>query len=639
MLTRIALSAATLLLHAESLHAADVILNEYNAVGNGLFLEGDGEDTFWGRIEENGGDWFELVVVTDHLDMRGWQLVISDDVGDDITLALTENDVWADLRSGTIITISEELENNVEDYSPAVGGWWLNVKAAANTDGTFMTAADFRVNNNNWQLTIRDAAETVVFGPAGEGINPITGVNGEEVLKLEAQPTEFITRDSNYQDGQSSTFGSPNLWNGGTESQDFTSLRSVVPYFPLTTVRINEVLTHTDLPTGDWVELYNTTDEPIDVGGWYLSDDVGNLTMFRIASDTSIPAQGYLVFSASELNFALSAVRGDEVYLSEAHIDGQMTGARDFIEVGPAPNGVSFGRYPDGSGSIYPMVEATKGAANSEPLVGPVVVNEIMYNPLDLPGGADNTDHEFVELRNITNLPVSLWTHFADVDEVHPWKLAGGVRFDFSLDTEIAACGYLVVVRFDPSTDAAKLAGFRETYGLPETVSIVGPYEGKLSNSGETLEIRKPDPPQEPGDPEEGTVPYVLVDGVPYSNRSPWPAEAAGQGFSLERLIGGSVGDVSSNWAASDVVGGTPGAANSNTDDDDCQSQDTTQPPADNDGDSEPSGSDGRQARPCGFLGLVDLAWLIGGLFALRLYSVRMQRSCARSAARWRDGV
>lgn len=54
------------------IRASDMILNEYNAVGNGLLLEGDGEDLFWHRTVENGGDWFELVVITDHLDIRGW---------------------------------------------------------------------------------------------------------------------------------------------------------------------------------------------------------------------------------------------------------------------------------------------------------------------------------------------------------------------------------------------------------------------------------------------------------------------------------------------------------------------------------------------------------------------------------------
>ena len=50
----------------------------------------------------------------------------------------------------------------------------------------------------------------------------------------------------------------------------------------------------------DWIELYNTTDQAIDVGGWYLSDDANDLTRYRIAEGTSIPAGGYLVFYEDE---------------------------------------------------------------------------------------------------------------------------------------------------------------------------------------------------------------------------------------------------------------------------------------------------------------------------------------------------
>ena len=68
---------------------SDIILNEYNAVGNSDFLNsgnasvdsdgGRASDSYFGRIMGNGGDWFELVVITDHLDMRNWKLDIYND--------------------------------------------------------------------------------------------------------------------------------------------------------------------------------------------------------------------------------------------------------------------------------------------------------------------------------------------------------------------------------------------------------------------------------------------------------------------------------------------------------------------------------------------------------------------------------
>ena len=47
-----------------------LILNEYNAVTPTKLLKNLGTDSFWGRIPGNGGDWFELVVTGDHLDVR-----------------------------------------------------------------------------------------------------------------------------------------------------------------------------------------------------------------------------------------------------------------------------------------------------------------------------------------------------------------------------------------------------------------------------------------------------------------------------------------------------------------------------------------------------------------------------------------
>ena len=594
-----------------------------------MFLEDDGADAFWGRAEENGGDWFELVVITDRLDMRAWQFIISDESGDpDQTLTLTDHDIWSDLRSGTILTVSEELGNNADSYNPAVGQWWLNVKAADDTNGTFITASNFRVNNSNWQLTITDASGVMVFGPAGEGINPVGGVSGQEVLKLEENPGASITPFSNYNDGQSSSFGSPNIWNGGTDSQDFSALRGVVPYFALTAVRINEVLTHTDSPAEDWIELHNTADSPIDVGGWYLSDDVDNLAMSQIEAGGSIPAQGYLLIYEHELNFALSAAHGDQVYLCEVDSSGAMTGLRDFVEFGAAENNVSFGRYPNGTGALYPMTEPTEGAPNADPLVGPIVINEIMYHPPDLAGGLDNIDHEFVELHNITSAPVDLFTYFADVDETHPWRLVDGVSFAFAFDTTVAACGYLVVVSLDPATEATKLADFRATYGLDESVPIVGPYVGKLSNSGETVRLRKPDPPQGPGHTDEGLVPYVLVDEVPYSDHDPWPTEPGNQRCSLERIVPSSVGDVATNWAVTEAAGGTPGTANSVTAPGYCEAHDDTQSPSGGDADV---GTLGPQARGggCGFIGPVNLAFAVAAMAAMR-FARRSRRSTGR---------
>ena len=67
-------------------------------------------------------------------------------------------------------------------------------------------------------------------------------------------------------------------------------------YLPLTSAVINEVLSHTDPPLEDAIELANPTAAPLNIGGWYLSDSQGELKKFRIPDNTVIPAGGFTVF-------------------------------------------------------------------------------------------------------------------------------------------------------------------------------------------------------------------------------------------------------------------------------------------------------------------------------------------------------
>ena len=224
-----------MLVFSAGLFGADVILNEYNAVDPDEFLNGGNEladldggrasDSYFGRILGNGGDWFELVVITDHLNMQGWKLDIYEDGILDETLDLTNHSIWSDLRSGTIITVSEDVPSDIS-YNPQAGDWWINVQARIGADGLFIEATNFPVSSTKWQLRIRNSVSTVIFGPAGEGISPASGIGNTEVFKLKADPNSSITPgSSDYEDGKDlSTFGAPNRWG----QQHFNQLRSVI---------------------------------------------------------------------------------------------------------------------------------------------------------------------------------------------------------------------------------------------------------------------------------------------------------------------------------------------------------------------------------------------------------------------------
>ena len=324
------------------------------------------------------------------------------------------------------------------------------------------------------------------------------------------------------------------------------------PGYPAGTVVINELLSHTDLAAGDWIELHNTTSSPIDLGGWYLSDDAADLTKYRIQPGTVLPAGGFLVLNqrdhfgnaaapGARVAFAFSEF-GENAFLSSPDPSGQAGGYREGVAFGAADHEVPFGRYVTSTGRVdFVAVSApTPGAANASPLVGPVVINEIMYHPPTAGG------HEFIELRNTSSVAVPLYD-LANPDNT--WKFVDAIEFRFPAYTTLPANGYMLVVGIDPAT-------FRAAYGVPAEVAIVGPYAGALANEGESVKLYRPGAPEG-----NGYVPYILVERVDYDDRQPWPEEPDGDGPALARWSGTLYGNDPAAWGASGP-GGTPGRAN-----------------------------------------------------------------------------
>jgi hypothetical protein len=199
------------------------------------------------------------------------------------------------------------------------------------------------------------------------------------------------------------------------------------------------------------------------------------------------------------------------------------------------------------------MSQNTPGSANAYPKVGPIVINEIMYNP-SWPDGSSytNDQYEYIELHNISNQPVALY-HF---DKAQPWKFSDGIEFIFPADVPVTipAGGYLLVVK-DPEA-------FSWRYPAVPVEKILGPYSGSLNNAGERLELSMP------GDLDNsGILYYIRVDRVSYSDgshsgNSPdgvdhWPTAPDDGLMSLSRVSGQNYGNDPENWTASAPSPGT----------------------------------------------------------------------------------
>jgi hypothetical protein len=368
-----------------------------------------------------------------------------------------------------------------------------------------------------------------------------------------------------------------------TNIVSFTSTPSPAEsnYLPVSNVVINEVLTHTDPPLEDAIEFYNPTATAVNIGGWFLSNSQDDLKKYRMPDATLVPAFGFKVVYEYQFNptngtsipFTFNSAHGDRAYLSQSDISGNLTGYRAAARFGAAANGVSFGRYTNSIGQIamIPMPARSfgvdnpttlaqfrtgTGASNPYPLVGPVVINEIMfYPPPNLT--EDNTQDEYVELYNITPYDVAL---FDPNYPTNTWKVDGGINYTFPANVFLPAGQFLLLVNFDPAVDLAALAEFRSRYSLSLAIPVFGPYGKHLANAGESVALYKPDPPQVAPHPDAGFVPYVLVEQVNYLNNPPWPTGAGGTGSSLRRLTAGLYGDDPINWS---VASPTPGQPNS----------------------------------------------------------------------------
>lgn len=318
------------------------------------------------------------------------------------------------------------------------------------------------------------------------------------------------------------------------------------PASNIPTIFINELLTHTDLPELDAIELYNPTPADINIGGWYLSDDAAHPWKFRIPNGTQIPRRGYLTFTEASFNagpgaFSLSSI-GEELYLFSGSPNGtNLTGYSHAVKFGAAAKGVSFGRFVNSAGEeMFPaQLSGTLGGPNSGPRIGPAVLNEVQYHP------ATNYD-EYVEILNITDAPLPL---FDPAHLTNAWRVAG-LNFNFPGLVTLPANGLALVVPIEPAT-------FRTKYNVSSDVPIFGPYLGKLQDSGEELELQRPD---EPGT--NNIVPYITVDALRYNDHGSWPVAADGDGPALQRIAPGAFGNEPTNWFASGLTPGRPNHLN-----------------------------------------------------------------------------
>ena len=300
----------------------------------------------------------------------------------------------------------------------------------------------------------------------------------------------------------------------------------------------------------DWFEIYNYGEEDIDIGGMYVRDDSHwHLIPTGYSSQTTVKAGGHLLLWADSglpagplhVGFGLGK-SSDEIGIYDEN--------RNPIDVVPFSNQVddmSRGRLPDGSYNwiTFEIGGATPGSENRGKPVE-VMISEIMHHPGHEENTPENIGEEYIELYNDGEEPVGLLG----------WRFTNGVNYTVTDDIILGVDQYYVI--------ASDANAFLAKY--PGVTNVVGGWEGRLSNSGEEIELVD--------------SAGVLVDIVRYADQGDWAIRELGpvdhehrgwmwadshdgDGDSLELINPDVSNEYGQNWAASTGSGGTPGATNS----------------------------------------------------------------------------
>jgi hypothetical protein len=122
----------------------------------------------------------------------------------------------------------------------------------------------------------------------------------------------------------------------------------------------------------DWFELYNASNDTLNIGGLYFSDKADEPTRWQLPlhfpEKTSIPPQGFLLIWADEqpeqgllhADFKLSA--GGETLLCYQR-QGQGYSELERLDFGPQKADISWGRYADGGAQTI-FMQPTPGGSN-----------------------------------------------------------------------------------------------------------------------------------------------------------------------------------------------------------------------------------------------------------------------------------
>ena len=211
-----------------------------------------------------------------------------------------------------------------------------------------------------------------------------------------------------------------------------------------------DVVADADGSYEDWIELFNTSENELFLGGLYLSDDATNLSKWALPNQ-GLPAGSYIIIwadsqqeqGASHANFKLSSA-GESLFLSDARqvlIDSVLFSEQ--IE------NVSYGRMPNGYGDftfLSPTFKKSNDGANLIPLDDALVFN-LYPNPV--------LDVLYFEIESQSNSTIQIIDVLGRV--VFKYDLSVGIISGELSVSDLNAGLYLVSVRSNNTVMSKKM--------------------------------------------------------------------------------------------------------------------------------------------------------------------------------------
>ncbi|MBE0638514.1 MAG: lamin tail domain-containing protein [Bacteroidales bacterium] len=190
----------------------------------------------------------------------------------------------------------------------------------------------------------------------------------------------------------------------------------------------------------DWVEFYNTSNEPINLSGYYLSDKLDQLNLWQFPQGTSIEQYGYLIVWCDgdetqpglHTSFGLSK-DGESLYFTTPDLL-----IANEVTFGASEPDLAYARIPNGIGDFV-WQEHTFNAPNELTFTSPVVINELMaINTVSVPDPSSEFD-DWIEFYNNSGDSVDLSGYYLsdDSNQLDKWQ--------FPEATIIEGYGYLTV--------------------------------------------------------------------------------------------------------------------------------------------------------------------------------------------------